>query len=165
VKLYVPYTEIQPHTKMVLTGFDYTPVQMKTDTSYIKYFQDRWREGESFINCEHDVVFWCGAVAELERCPYHWCAFGLQESDSFKDGRTASFNLMLFSDTFIELYPDIWDEVLEERIKGSTDYPLWHGLDYLLTKIMREKYYIYCHQHYPYIINANPIRHDVEVCL
>ena len=79
MKVFVPYTEIQPETKECLAPYDYVPVKMVDDGDYLRYFQQRWAEGKSFINIEHDAVFARGAIEELEQCPKEWCFGGISQ--------------------------------------------------------------------------------------
>jgi hypothetical protein len=158
MKLFVPYTEIQPHTKMVLTGYNYTPLLMEKEDSYINYFLDRWREGESFINCEHDVVFWCGAIESLESCQEEWCAFGT-DNGLFFNGALPTLNLMKCSDTFIERFQDVWEDVKGRYLPHGRRQ--WSGLDRWLNGQVT----IVCHQHFPQILNVKykPIQDSVVI--
>lgn len=157
-KLFVPYTTIQPATKMVLMHYNYDPVRMTDSDSYLNFFKKRWEEGESFINIEHDVIFGRGAIEELERCPKGWCAFGTSESDSFDNGTTAPLALAKFSSWFIEEYPNLW----KEKPVELKDYknPTWQICDIWIQRYMEPKV---CHQHYPSIVNANPVKNVVKV--
>ena len=175
MKVFVPFTEIQPETKGCLEPYEYSAVEMKEDTDYLHYFQQRWAEGESFINCEHDTIFEKGAIEELENCPEEWCAFGVwgneimfdQETHTakvkpfhekhFADGNVATLALMKFGQKFIADYPTIWDEM--STSKTWMDIPMWRWcdlwLDYYTGKTT-------CHQHYPRVINANPLYPSVQ---
>jgi hypothetical protein len=49
---------------------------MTDDFSYGRYFRERWDEGKTFINVEHDTAFWPGALEEIWDCPEPLCIFG-----------------------------------------------------------------------------------------
>jgi hypothetical protein len=168
MNVFVPFTEIQPETKECLAPYDYTPVEMVNDDDYLHYFQQRWNEKESFINCEHDTIFERGAIEELENCSEEWCAFGVwgneivwdQESSKattkhfhekhFVDGNVATLALMKFGQKFIAAHPAIWDEMAASKF---IDIPMWRWCDLWLDNYTQEN----CHQHYPRVINANPL--------
>jgi hypothetical protein len=143
---------------MVLMHYDYEPVWITDSYSYLDYFKERWEEKESFLNCEHDSVFWFGAVEEIERCPEGWCSFGVSNEDSFKDGTTPTLALAKFSGEFIEKYSDVWDDSNNPYPKSTV--PKWKLLDVWLHRYMQG---ITCHQHYPPIVNANPVKTVVKV--
>jgi hypothetical protein len=137
-------------------------VKMKKNHDYIRYFQRRWNEKESFINCEHDTVFWPGAIEELKNCPEEWCAFGVIHADNrgkalsltteFVDGGTPHLALAKFDESFIKKYPKLWD-----NMTGN-----WDECDKWLCDYTMKENQI-CHQHYPPIVNENPERQVVYV--
>ena len=172
MRLYIPYTEIQPATAACLGPYEHTPIKMINDDDYLRYFQTRWTEKESFINCEHDTVFWHGAIEELEQCPEKWCGFSVISQDvvwdqgngttnssglytkHFVDGVGAPLVLTKFDKDFIEEYPDVWDEMAVADVSWK-DQPKWLWCDSWLDHYMRSKGVV-CHQHYPVVKNANP---------
>ena len=164
MQIYLPYTVILPATSECLEPYTHCKVEMKDDEAYIRYFQDRWREGESFINCEHDTIFHNGAIEELMECPEEWCAFGEVGNDviwtqgegpetlplkRFVDGGPTPLALMKFEKRFIDKHPDVWGRIPSDW--KST--PKWRWLDAWLQTFMRLNG-IVCHQHYPDVINA-----------
>lgn len=78
MRIFVPYTELQRATRIALRHHDYTTVNVAR-TGYLAYWQARWKDGQTFINVEHDVVPWPGALEQLWECPKPWCAFGYAE--------------------------------------------------------------------------------------
>lgn len=156
MRVFVPYTKIQPLTKHLLYEHDYTPVKMVNDLSYPKYWQERWDAHEDFVNVEHDVVFWPGAIEEISECPHIWCAYGRQAGERIEDGAVATFCLAKFSSKLTYLIPDVWKAMKEE----DNDYrkagvPEWKYCDTWLD-IYAKRHGIVAHQHFPAIINANP---------
>lgn len=166
MKLFLPYTIIQPATRIILSTYNYEPVLMTGEDDYLNYFKQRWQEGESFINCEHDTVFWHGAVEELERCPEEWCAYGQYGQGfgegQFVDGEPPTLALMKFRAEFIEKYPDVWDLMPANNPLGPT--PKWQWCDTWLSMYTKEKG-IVCHQHFPPVANVHLIRGDVSIQL
>lgn len=75
MQIFLPYTEIQPITRMAMRHYSYTAVRLDGDDAYSEYLGQRWAAGEDFINVEHDVAPWLGSIEELEECPEPWCAF------------------------------------------------------------------------------------------
>ncbi len=147
---------------------------MVEDDDYRRYFVQRWGDGESFINCEHDTVFERGAIEELENCPEEWCAYSVGGNDAvwdqekgkvkvlpfrikhFVDGVIPTLALMKFESSFIKKYPDVWNGLLE-----SDREPKWVWCDSWLDGYTRPKG-ILCHQHYRKVVNANPLHPPLE---
>ena len=169
MKIYVPFTKIYPETIECLAPYNYSPVKMVDDDDYFYYFKQRWREGESFINCEHDTIFHGGAIEELINCPRDWCAFGatpskkavyelsdteggirfvgLLEVESF----IPTLALTKFESSFIERYQDVWEE--NELCGPWLNIPCWKLCDTILYDKMHANG-IDCHQHWPNVING-----------
>jgi len=148
MRIFVPYTKIQPATKICLKPYDYTPIKLKGNYDYSQYFKDRWLERESFINVEHDSVLWPGAIESLENCISPWCAFDYRSDTNwdseYDNGLMHSYQLgcMKITPYLIDHTPGIWDEPID-----------WHHIDtHLFTQANMK-----CHQHFPGIVNANPM--------
>ena len=172
MRIYIPYTEIQPETVKCLEPYGYNTVRMVDDDSYLRYFQQRWADCESFISVEHDTLFRAGAIEELTNCPEEWCAFGVMGRDvvwhmdggvheetewyvkNFADGGLVTLALVKFERSFIKKYPDLWDEMPNADVEWK-HMPKWVWCDSWLNYYMRQKEVI-CHQHYPEVFNANP---------
>jgi len=144
----VPYTEIQPATRISLRGYEYESVKLKGKYDYSKYFKQRWEEGDSFINVEHDSVLWPGAIESLENCISPWCAFDYSSTTNWAQGReqgimhSYQMGCMKITPYLIDHTEGIWDKPVDwyhcdTHLFGSTD--------------------LKCHQHYPGIVNANPM--------
>jgi hypothetical protein len=164
MQLYVPYTQILSATLKSLTQYEFTIIKMDSDDSYLEYFQTRWQDASSFINCEHDTVFHSQAIEELAACPEPWCAFAVDGNDvtiggglpptlstlkPFSQGGAPPLCLMKFDQNFILRFPHLWADA-----KGWSDLPSWHYLDAYLDWYTKGKDVV-CHQHYPNVINAN----------
>lgn len=149
MRLYVPYTEIQLATRIALRNYPYTPVEITDTYTYRQYWWDRWADGQSFINVEHDVVPWPGALDALWDCPQDWCAYGYHPNDNFDGSQTGPINLfpylgcVKFSGTLIA----------STRCDRLND---WLTIDCDLAKSLTNAGYT-PHQHRPAVTNANPI--------
>jgi hypothetical protein len=146
--IYVPHTRLNEATRIFLAhsqamGHDIRLVDVTDDPlGYLKHLRQRWQEQVTFINVEHDVVPWPGALESLEVCPQLWCSFGY-------DAMASNFvqpplGLAKFSSEFILALPDIWDSDLS-----------WQTLDEHLCNYAKNEGYE-AHQHRPSVFNANP---------
>ena len=118
-----------------------------SEWAYLDYIQTRWVEGERFVNCEHDVVPWPGAIEQIWECPNDWCYFSY--TDWF--GPVPPFGLVKFSAKFIELTRDMW---VDRRANlGSTWWPKWFNLDTYTWAYARQQRRIAAHQHFPSVVN------------
>ena len=162
MRVYVPFTNLQLATQVVLTGYDHQLIKMTADDCYPKYLQTRWREREPFINCEHDVVFWHGALEQLERCDKPWCAFGmLGEPKPFYNGPAPTLCLARFTTDFIDMYPAMWIDFLKEPdVEG---WPKWRYCDNWLMNYVDARGGERCHQHHPPITNSPIIQKSVQI--
>jgi hypothetical protein len=146
MKIYIPYSNyIQEATLISLKGYDRETVLMVSNGSYLKYFQERWEEEESFINIEHDVVPWPGAIDELEHCQELWCGYCYKK---FELGNEY-FGCVRFSQELIKLIPDVWNE----REQYSKEYG---NLDVHFSTYAK-KCGIKFHQHFPSVIHLKEI--------
>jgi hypothetical protein len=166
MKIFCPYTNLNPATEVNLSTYEVTFIEMDGGEAYVHYWQQRWREGETFINCEHDVAFWNGAMESLVNCDKDWCSFGLsKDATRFWNAAAPTFNLVKFTDRFMERYPKVWDDFLEAP-PDPEGKPKWQYCDswlnnWLGTELGRKE----CHQHCPGVANANPISKSVTVQL
>ena len=144
MKIYVPYTKIQPATAICLKGYNFAAVECKGSHGYFEYMQDRWEEGQSFINIEHDTVFWPGSLEAIRDCAQPWCAYGFAISDDFSKEGCVYLSMAKISKDMIKQLPDVWQEPKN-----------WQVLDCHLTNYAKE-HGLTVHQHYPSIVNANP---------
>ena len=147
---YVPFTELQPATLIALYGYDYTPIAVKGENDYYHYFKQRWEAGEAFINIEHDVVPWPGAIEAIEQCERDWCVYNyslpVHRDQDLENVETAiPLGLIKISSELIAGTKDMWAEPCE-----------WNKLDWRLNQYARSKGFR-AHQHFPSIVNANPV--------
>lgn len=144
MNVFVPYTKLERITKRALHGTHFHAVELIDAESYYDYFVQRWAEGKPFINVEHDVVPWPGAIDDLWNCPEPWCAHGYMPYDNFNDQAYSVFlGCVKFSSQFILGLHDVW-QALENRH--------WTQLDGHLTTFARA-YGYNVHQHRPAVLN------------
>jgi hypothetical protein len=139
LRLFVPHTAVQPATRIALARYPATYVELpKSD--YAGYWRERWTEGQTFINVEHDVVPWPGALDALWRCESDWCAYGYQTDE--QESAFPYLGCVKFSAAFIALFPDVWNGA-----QGWTDLDAWLALraDFPVCR------------HKPGVTNANPL--------
>lgn len=160
MKIYVPYTRLGEATRCFLKSPHTAPVPVVmvdvscSEWAYNDYLIEVWAEGEDFINFEHDIVPWPGAIQELLDCPKPWCFFGYQ--DQVKDlvaNSAAMFGLVRFRSLIIKALPQVWTE---RKAQGTQQWPVgWRGMDiHFFHYAMARQWYP--HQHHPSIMNANP---------
>lgn len=124
--------------------YEYTPVKLTGVYDYWQYFVDRWQEGKTFINVEHDIAFWPGALEEIWDCPRDWCMYAYSCDHDFIIN-TPYLGLVKFDKSFIEPTKDQWQDTNKN----------WQVLDQELNRFARACGFT-PHQHYPAVINANP---------
>lgn len=148
VNLFVPYVKVYPTTFIALIGFNYQPslTSVDDDYSYQKFFEERWKEGKTFVLVEQDIVVWPGAVKKIWDCPENLCAYDAHlpnhQTRTLNDDNT---EIPLFcikiSESFIKDHPTLWDEPVMFNMIGQR-----------LQTAQRN-----VHQHYPGVVNANPV--------
>lgn len=148
IKVFVPYSNLRSQTAISLIGYDYHPVETAKDDdfSYSKYFKQRWEAKETFINIEHDVVVWPGAIEAIWNCEREWCVYhGHLPNHRTEPNLENAVNgipmlCMKIAKELIEKTPGLWDEPI-----------IWYEC---------EKRMISCgvkpHQHFPGVVNTNP---------
>lgn len=150
VKVFVSYTKFYPATLIALIGFNFQPVKTEGEFGYWMYFKERWREGQTFINIEQDIVVWPGAVKALWDCPHDWCAYDfhlpnhqMRNLENEKVG--VPIGCVKFSAKLIAETPEMWQEPV------AWEYCEQNITKYLVAKGLR------VHQHHPGVVNANEV--------
>jgi hypothetical protein len=139
MKIFVPFTKLPLATAEALKKYDTYFINMVDSHSYFKYFVKRWKEKESFINVEHDIVPWPGAIDEIEKCQQIWCGYGYNKGENIV--LSPYLGCVKIGAGLIELLPGVWNE----REKESRE---WGNLDVWLGKYAWNRG-IKIHQHYP----------------
>lgn len=163
IPVFVPATELREATELYLRSpalepevIDPVVVDLDGEPwSYNAYLAGRWRVGQAFVNMEHDIVPWPGAITALWQCPEPWCAYGYLPSLDMTGN--SLFGLVKFSAELIEQLPRAWDDM---RTSYDTDplignYTRWSTCDMWFSRYALDRGAA-CHQHYPSVFNANP---------
>lgn len=151
--IFCPYTTLKPATAIALKRYDVTYVRMVEENSYRSYFHNRWDEATGFVNIEHDVVPWPGAIDSLQMCRGDWCLF-TYDTDQLIGDIGAFIGLVKFTKRFIETVPNVWGDLVTSG--WTYNNSAWNGLDLWLWDYMRRREFpINPHQHYPPVVNAN----------
>jgi hypothetical protein len=159
VTVFVPYTQVQSATQAYLADNTVEPLGLDVQYADVSehcwahtdYFQARWDEGRPFVNMEHDIVPWPGAISEMWECDGQWCFYGyLPEVDCVKNG-CAPFGLVKFTDKFISATPDVWREMRHEFAGNEF---AWAMCDVWLYRYAEDRG-IKPHQHLPSVFNPS----------
>ena len=132
VPVFVPYTAIHPAVRRALddqptmSGLTagWTGVRMTAEDSYPDYWQHRWEIGKGFVNLEHDVLPWPGALVEMWRCPEEWCTFAYGFGEHL--GRSSYLGCVKFGASFIAKTPGLWDPTTWQATCPQPGFPFWH---------------------------------------
>lgn len=156
-QIYCPYTNLQTGTTVALANYTVNFVNCTGDKwAYTKYFQDRWDEGKTFINVEHDIVFWPGAIEELIACEQDWCYFSDQWRNDGMPIYHCRFGLTKIGATLIEDVPDVWNDFLRRYTPIDPPAP-YNMLDTFFSDFVRqESDHRPPHEHFPGTVNINP---------
>jgi len=175
IPLYVPHTRMSEATEVFLRTALAVPEGMevhKVDVTdnpwgYPDHLRERWAQGESFINMEHDIVPWPGALHRLIECPEPWCFYGYQTDIDFAANGAAPFGLVKFGSDLIATIPDVWTDHRAwwqsnfEKFGDRTSEP-WVHCDNYFVAYVKERGLFTPHQHYPAVLNANPLTLEVD---
>lgn len=115
MRLFVPYTIAHPPTVALAVLCGGTMVPMDAGDGYVRYLEERWSEGEPFVNLEHDVEASPAQLDELWECPSEWCGFGavMAGGDMAHSGGSVSFCAVKFSTVFLNKTSRVWVDLRE----------------------------------------------------
>jgi hypothetical protein len=155
VPIFVPYANLHPYTKLALDGYGWIGVDVSLlDTDYPDYFAQRWTEGKTFINIEHDVSFPAGLLEEISECPEPWCGVGYSPGgcgtapQDLVTQRGAALGVVKFSAEFITGTADLWT-------REWTTSRHWAHCDGWINDAANEAGFV-PHQHWPDVVNCRP---------
>lgn len=149
IPVYVPHKRLEPATQIALIGYNVIPVATIDDYDYQRFFQDRWKDGTSFVNVEQDIIPWPGAIKEIWDCPHEWCVFDfhlpVHWNRNLEDEKIGiPIGCVKISASLIQKTPGMWDEPVT-----------WDKCDMRLTQYAIS-HNVTVHQHRPGVVNANP---------
>jgi len=133
VRVFVPFTKIHPAVRYHLDSFPsfngltagWTSVRMTAEDSYPDFLVRRWEEGLPFLNLEHDVLPWPGALVEIWNCVEEWCTFAYGFNEKFGNG--SYMGCVKFSRNLILRTPGLWTPEVWEVTKQYSAAPFWAG--------------------------------------
>lgn len=126
---------------------------------YLDYLQERWGKREAFINVEHDVVPWPGAIEQLWACPHDWCAhyYFLTPDEGRNYNGPPPMGLVKFTANFMQQIPRVWArhrKMRSEWVKQYGDDPgKWAYLDLWLHEYATRDG-LKPHIHWPAVVNV-----------
>src|SRR6184192_307902 len=78
MKIVCPYTQLSEATEMVLKAEHFNEARFidvsGSDESYFDLVYQLWKEVETFVLVEHDIVPWPGAIRVIHDCEMPLCA-------------------------------------------------------------------------------------------
>lgn len=147
--VWVPFTRVQPATEVVLLRVTHRRWPIAGEDGYWEFWRHRWAGQRGFVNLEHDVVPWPGAMEAMWVCSEPWCAYGYDPNDLFADHAHTLFpylGCVKIGAALIAGTPHMWDGPPAR----------WDELDKHLAGRAREAGFD-VHQHWPPVVNANPV--------
>lgn len=162
IPLYIPYTQLREATAVFLhqvrayePGYRVNCVDLSSGNGwgYLNHLQQCWEAGETFLNLEHDVVPWPGALDSLTGCDRPWCFFHYLPGIDEMANRTAVFGLVKFDASLIAALPEVWQDM---RVVYAKRPQPWRYCDVFFFDYATERGFR-PHQHYPPVVNANPV--------
>lgn len=134
----------EPHYRPDPIEFDIEYREMKAPHDYGDMLAELWDKGRSFINLEHDVAPWPGALTEMWNCRQSWCAMPLMVHQCINE---TNFGCVKFGAEFIKAFPNIWKEYPRNEIFD------WKSLDsWLYQQVAPARH----HRHGPPVLHLNP---------
>lgn len=162
-KVYIPNIRIVEALEVFLLTEDCVPKGMeviKVDVNdnpfaYLEHLQNCWDKGEPFINIEHDIIPWPGALQHIAQCSQPWCFYGYLPDIDFVASNAAPFGLVKFEAEFIAQWPNVWKDMIRTYRQHGWTNP-WRCCDTWLRDQAMGAETFTPHQHFPAVLNANP---------
>ena len=105
-----------------------------------------WKQGEGFINLEHDVAPWPGALTFLWDCESNCCMYPILVHGSMN---ITNFACIKFSSMLINMTQGLWDRYPRNEVFD------WRSLDGYFHQAMKERYDLPVHVHKPAVLHCN----------
>lgn len=120
-----PYKHCVAAKALYSEGIEYRIIHPVDDHSYGRIIAGAWQIGESFINVEHDIAPWPGALQALEDCTEPLCAYQYL----IRGELTTALGCIKFSDTIMKRYANAcegWEAThwmhLDARVISSLEW-------------------------------------------
>lgn len=130
MNVFVPFTKLRAETFSAVPCATFVPLLDK-NMGYGQYFRDRWREGKTFINLEHDVVPTQKMLDELWECEKLFCFAGYVYPGQTKFD-TSYLGCVKITERLINENPRLFD-----------DPPNWYGCEGRILELVNGR--ICCH--------------------
>lgn len=151
MKVVCPYTELNPATEYVLNIEPQTEVKFVDvsgwEEAYFWLMYKYWKQGETFIVVEHDIVPWPGALRSLDRCEAPLCAYMAPHAPMIEDF-SYGLGLVKYGKALMDKFPDHLDNPTTR---------VWYNVAYELTDRLNKAGVEY-HYHSPPVIHINSKR-------
>lgn len=163
MNIWIPHVIIEAETMAALGPYKVNFAEMDDDEGYPRFLKARWDAGETFINVEHDVVPWAGALESLWNCEHPWCAFAYADEIYAEDNHTPVFGCCKFSSSFMKATAGVWEAMLENAVDRARNpsgiavawNPKWKLCDGWLRQwakyVLPQSQFV--HQHFPAVQN------------
>lgn len=131
---------------------DFEMVIAESPYTYGETMHRYWQKGHTFINVEHDIVPYPGALQAIDECGYNFCGYDypIGYAGVLGPGRGSALGCVKFGASLMRDYPDL-----------SDDWPTtpWNALDakiFLSLKGKADEFpaqtrwtHFVWHEHYP----------------
>ncbi len=154
LRVILPYAKIDPRCAAALANVPVEAVEMRGEEDYYWLLHRLWREGESFLLIEHDVVIHDQVVPTVATCGHAWCGYPYTVIGYFG----TFLGCTHFGAQLMRWYPTLMDVVATRNLPGTrndqeNNKRFWAHLDVRMISALREAGYIQ-EQHYPPVQHA-----------
>lgn len=130
MNVFVPFTKLRSETFSAVPTATFIPLLDK-EMGYGQYFRDRWREGKTFINVEHDVVPDNRILELLWDCDQPFCFAGYVYPGQTKFD-TSYLGCAKISEQLIKENPNLFDDPV-----------IWYGCEGRILELVNGR--LCCH--------------------
>lgn len=110
--------------------------------AYAGHFVHAWQQLETFINVEHDIAPWPGALIDLWHCPNQWCYYRYPKQNSRPSA--PGIGCMKFGEHLLKAMPQSWE--------NWGNLPWWDLDAGILDDI--KSFGVLGHEHHPSVAHA-----------
>jgi hypothetical protein len=153
------HTSLHPLARLALERYasqaEYFPLRPSAlpDEQYWRLLNDIWREGQAFLNVEHDIEIHGDVLPQVEACPEPWCVFSYYGG---ADGAgncqviDGSLGCVRFSADMLTAEPTVFDDLRD--CNGQLACRDWHRLDVEIKPALIARGYA-IHHHEPMVLH------------
>lgn len=131
MKIYIPFTHLRSETYGACPGANLYPIYDK-EWGYADYWIERWRDCQTFINVEHDVVPCGDSLSEMWNCPEPYCLCNYIYPFAGSPVETSPIGCAKFSSEFISQHQGIFVRHLH-----------WHDPQHMIINASLGKYHLH----------------------